>query len=635
MFTPPPAPQTPSRPTPPLAALLAALEGSGRDRGRRRRTAALVAAGLFAAILALELAHDDQADALGNFSVLPVALLAFAFGLRGGVAGAGLALLLLAGADAMNENSALSPLGYLSRLTVYAVLGGALGHLAERLWLRADVERALLRAMSEMGDGLALADPVDHRLLYASPAAAELLRRERGTLPGLPLPELIHPAEWPTLAERVRLRRAGHPVSARAETVALDPAGTPVDLEAATVPVELAGAPYLVTVLRDISERRDFERRRRAEQGFLSAILATADCAVIVLDPEGRCVRANAGAERITGMPESALLGRVPWQIELVESADRASVADAFGGARLAAAGSSAHVSTWASRDGTRRWVDWRTTAIRDEAGELRYAIGIGIDISERRTAQARERQTRAALELRSVELARSNADLAHFASVASHDLREPLRAVSGFAELLRARAWDDLDPRARGWLEAIQGAAERMHALLDGLRTYGTIGRAQDVEAPVDLEGALGRVLADLAPELDAAEGEVSHDALPTVTGNQGQLEQVLRNLVGNALKYRNGAAPRVRVSARRRGTAWQVTVTDNGRGVPERHRLRIFEMFRRLDADDAVPGTGVGLAVCQRIVRRHGGDIWVEDAPEGGGSAFSFTVPDPEVRP
>ena len=238
--------------------------------------------------------------------------------------------------------------------------------------------------------------------------------------------------------------------------------------------------------------------------------------------------------------------------------------------------------------------------------------------------------QTNAELAATSDRLERSNQELQSFATVASHDLREPLRVISGFSEMLAKRYGDKLEGDGTRFLEAITSGVTRMDEMVADLLAYARAGRSDQPLEPVDLNGVVANVVADLRHAIDDAGAEVEVADLPTVTGNAPALGQLFQNLIANAIKFRGEASPRVRIWAAEVPGAWRFAVRDNGIGIDPEQAERIFTMFTRLHSANNYPGTGVGLAVCQRIVGVHGGHIWVEEAP-GGGSQFMFTIARP----
>ncbi len=246
-----------------------------------------------------------------------------------------------------------------------------------------------------------------------------------------------------------------------------------------------------------------------------------------------------------------------------------------------------------------------------------------------RKESQRALARTASELERHSAELERSNADLEQFAYVASHDLSEPLRTVSGFVGLLGKRYEGRLDPQADEYIRFAVEGVQRMRELIDDLLAYSRVGRADQSVESVDTGALVGQILRTLERQTESAGGEVTVDPLPTVQGDEWQLRQLFQNLIANAVKFDGGRPPHVEVSAQREPGGWRFSVRDHGIGVDERHTERIFKVFQRLHARDEYEGTGIGLAICQRIVDRRGGRIWVESA-EGGGALFRFTVPD-----
>lgn len=228
------------------------------------------------------------------------------------------------------------------------------------------------------------------------------------------------------------------------------------------------------------------------------------------------------------------------------------------------------------------------------------------------------------------LDLTRSNAELSSFAFLAAHELKSPLQAILGFASLLDRAFGPALDPQAREFVGWIVGGAGRMNALVEDLLTYCAVDSDDARSEDVDLAEVVAGCCEELDPEISRRGATVSAGPLPEVTGDPMQLAQVLRNLLANALKFvPEGRAPEVHVSAERGAEVWTVTVADNGIGVEEESRERIFAMFERLHPRERFKGTGIGLSICKRIIERRGGRIWVEANPVGG-SRFRFSLPD-----
>lgn len=283
-----------------------------------------------------------------------------------------------------------------------------------------------------------------------------------------------------------------------------------------------------------------------------------------------------------------------------------------------------------------------RDTALRDSNDALHGEVIDRLRAEEdlrrlNETLEHRVRERTDELEQQTRELARSNAELEMFAYVASHDLQEPLRGVAGCMQLLERRYKGKLDASADELIAHAVDGATRMQALVHDLLAFSRVGTRAKAFEPVDVAVLVGRALANLRAAIEESGARVTQDALPTVIAEPTQLTQLFQNLVGNAIKFqRPGVPPEIHVGARRDEDAgeWRFWVRDNGIGIDAQYAERIFVIFQRLHTRTAYPGTGIGLAVCKKIVERHGGRIWVESAPApgepGAGSTFFFTLPD-----
>ena len=227
-------------------------------------------------------------------------------------------------------------------------------------------------------------------------------------------------------------------------------------------------------------------------------------------------------------------------------------------------------------------------------------------------------------------ELQRSNRDLEQFAYVASHDLQEPLRKVASFTQLLQKRYGGQLDERADQYIEFAVDGAKRMQRLIQDLLGFSRVGRITGDAVDVDLAAALADATSNLDEAIGEAGATVTHDELPVVHGERPLVVQLLQNLVGNAVKFRDPARPpRVHLSARRAGDRWEVECRDNGIGIDPQYAERVFVIFQRLHPKDTYEGTGIGLSLCKRIVEHHGGQIWIEPVGDGPGTSIRFTLP------
>ena len=243
---------------------------------------------------------------------------------------------------------------------------------------------------------------------------------------------------------------------------------------------------------------------------------------------------------------------------------------------------------------------------------------------------RARERQDVIAVDARrrEVELTRSNEDLERFASIASHDLSEPLRMVASFADLLARRYRGRLDEQADAYIGYILDGASRMRALIDALLAFAELRASEHRRQPVDLNAVLDDVRANLQVAIAESGATIQAANLPVVSADPEAMRQVLQNLIANALKFRGVEAPHITVTSEQRDGEWVVAVADNGIGIAEEHRERVFDMFGRLHPRAAYAGSGLGLAMSRRAVELHGGRIWADTVP-GGGTVFRFTLP------
>jgi PAS domain S-box-containing protein len=243
--------------------------------------------------------------------------------------------------------------------------------------------------------------------------------------------------------------------------------------------------------------------------------------------------------------------------------------------------------------------------------------------------AEAIERhQYQAELRQLVTDLEQSNERLEQFAYAASHDLQEPLRMVSSYLQLIESRYDDEFDEDGREFLEFAVNGAERMRSMIDGLLTYSRVETEADPLGPVELDAVLEAVREDLQVAIETSDATILADSLPRVEGDPHQLRQVFQNLLDNAIAYSGDESPTIDVSARRNGSDWIITVQDDGIGIDPAYQDSVFEVFERAHAPGGEDGTGIGLAICERIVERHDGEIWVESEP-GEGTSFSFTLP------
>lgn len=370
---------------------------------------------------------------------------------------------------------------------------------------------------------------------------------------------------------------------------------------------------------------RAFERMREAvrardaalrkDEDRLRGIIDAAPNAMIVADRTGALRMVNARAAELFGYrPEELLGAAVETLMPERHRADHVVELRAFMTAPVARAMGQSRDLSGLRKGGGEFPVEIGLTPLEWPGGELVVIASI-VDLSARKRIED--------------ELRRSNADLEHFASVASHDLQQPLRSVAGYTGLLSKRYADQLDERARKYIRLADEGARRMQAMIRDLLAYSRVGSRGRALARVETEAVLDRVLRSLKPEIQECEALIERGPLPAVLGDSGQLEQLLQNLIGNAIKFRRpgGPAPKITVSAESAPLGWRFAVADNGIGIGAADLERIFQMFERLHSRVDYEGTGIGLAIARRIVERHGGVLEVSSEP-GCGTTFRFTL-------
>jgi len=271
-------------------------------------------------------------------------------------------------------------------------------------------------------------------------------------------------------------------------------------------------------------------------------------------------------------------------------------------------------------KNGTYFYVEDSGLFLGDDKDKVYRMLGIMKDISERKQAEERiKRYTK--------ELERSNKDLEQFAYVASHDLQEPLRMISSYTQLLERRYKDKLDKNANDFIEFTVDGANRMQKLINDLLLYSRVTTRGKPFKEVDSYSILGQVINNLQQSIKEMGAIVTNDDLPTIRADKSQIVRVFQNLIDNAIKFHSEETPRINISAQEKANEWVFSVSDNGIGIDKRFRERIFTIFQRLHQREEYPGTGIGLAICKRVVQRHGGKIWFESQP-GKGAIFYFTL-------
>jgi PAS domain S-box-containing protein len=481
-------------------------------------------------------------------------------------------------------------------------------------------EERFRRTFELAGSGLAHVS-LDGRFLRMNPRLCEILGYTEKELAGLSVKDISHPEDRDAAdGPRARVIR-GEIDSARLEKRYQRKDGSVVWLSVViALERDAAGRPlYAISVLDDITGRKHTEAALRDSEARFRSTFELAASGIAHVSLDGRFLRVNRPLCGILRFREDELIGR---SVKEISHPDDRDVTDAQRAQVRAGERESVRFEKrYIRKDGSTVWVSLGVALVRGAGGAPQYEIAMFDDITERKQAEA-------ALHEAHEELKRSNSDLEQFAYVASHDLQEPLRMVSSYTQLLGRRYGEKFDADAKEFMAYIVDGAARMQQLIQDLLAYSRVGTKDKDFKPVELAKPLRRAIANLKAAIDESGAAVTHDPLPTLVADEVQLAQLFQNLVGNALKFRSASAPRIHVGVSERGGFFEFEVRDNGIGIEPQYFERIFMVFQRLHNKSDYPGTGIGLAICKKVVERHGGQMRVESKP-GEGSAFIFTLP------
>jgi PAS domain S-box-containing protein len=466
-------------------------------------------------------------------------------------------------------------------------------------------------------------------ILLAGAAILDMAGVDGGRIAGIPFWQ----APWwaDAMGARVQIRKAvehaaaGERTSQVVECRAAD--GTRVfDLSLSPIRPGPSDRPvFLLAEAHDITAHRQIAAAMQETAARHEAILASTLDPVVTIDAYGTIQSASRSLERVLGYAPEEVAGK---NVKMLMPDPHQASHDGYL-ANYRATGITnilgrAREFEALRKDGSRVPIEL-SVARADIPGQSQPLFtGIIHDITERKLAERLVNEHAAALQ-------RSNKDLEQFAYVASHDLQEPLRMIASFAGLLERRYKGKLDAEADEFIAYIVDGAQRMKLLIEDLLAYSRVSTKARAPEPIAAGPVAARAVADLRAAIDASSASVTVDPLPMVLADPTQIHQVFLNLIGNGLKFHSGQPPRVRVGAQRAPDQpgwWTFFVQDNGIGIDARHAERIFQIFERLHGHGDYPGTGIGLALCKKIIERHGGRIWVESTP-GRGSSFRFTLP------
>jgi PAS domain S-box-containing protein len=379
----------------------------------------------------------------------------------------------------------------------------------------------------------------------------------------------------------------------------------------------------------ELAERKRAELQVRDSEALYHSLVDTLPVSILRKDLKGRVTYGNRSYCEKMRKPLSELVGKTDFDLFPRDFAEKYARDDD----KVITTGEMFEdIEGHRTGDGKRIYVHVLKAPVRDARGAIVGTQIIFWDVTARKLAEE-------ALEKAATELARSNKELEQFAYVASHDLQEPLRMITSYTQLVGKRYSDKLDTNAKEFMQFAVDGAMRMQRLIQDLLIYSRVGTRGKPFEQIRCGQVLDNALANLRIAIEESGTQITHDELPSVMGDSVQLTQLFQNLIGNAIKFRGQGAPKIHICATRRTREeadddarpreeWVVCVRDNGLGIEPQYFDRIFVIFQRLHTQDQYPGTGIGLAICRKIIERHSGKIWVESAP-GQGSNFFFTLP------
>jgi len=448
---------------------------------------------------------------------------------------------------------------------------------------------------------------------------------------GQPITQLIPSDRQEEEIEIINQIKQGESVE-HYETLRMAKDGHLIDVSVTVSPIKdmtgkITGASK---VARDITERKLAEKALHRERDFISAVVDTVGSMVVVIDRQANIIRFNRACEKLTGYSFDEARGRN--LIDLFIMPEERTTTTAEFKNLCAGQFPNTYENHWVTKEGTPRVIAWSNTALVDAGGEVEYVIGTGTDITERKRAEQEIHNLNISLEKRvaerTAELESANKELEAFSYSVSHDLRAPLRAVDGFSQAVIEDYSALLPEEGRHYLQTIRKGAQRMGVLIDDLLTFSRLSRAALKKQEVNTGKLVRHVLEDLNSQQEGRQVEIRMGHLPACQGDPALLNQVWVNLLSNALKYtRHREFAVIEIGCKLEQGENVYFVRDNGAGFDMRYANKLFGVFQRLHRADEFEGTGVGLAIVQRVIHRHGGRIWA-DASLDRGATFYFTL-------
>jgi PAS domain S-box-containing protein len=501
---------------------------------------------------------------------------------------------------------------------------------------RAEATQQLLASVIESSDDAIITKDLNGIVTSWNRGAERIFGYSATEMVGRPIAGLAAPErvdEMPQILGRVRRgERIDH-----FETLRRTKAGKIIHVSVTISPVRdergrIVGASKIA---RDITAQIEAQAEIVVQRERLRVTLSSIGDAVIATDAAGLISYLNPVAEQLTGWTSEGSAGKPLEEVfRIADEKSRESMENPVVTAlREGPITGLANHTVLSSRDGREIAIDYGAAPIQDARNETIGVVLVFRDVIERRAAEKRLADQAAELRLSNAAISRANEDLNQFAFAASHDLQEPLRMITAYSELLVKHHGSRLNEDAATCLGFITEGTRRMRELLSDLLAYTQVRGSEEAQPLelVDLNQILAEALANCATTIRDTEAVVTSDRLPSVPGQRQHFVQLFQNLITNALKYRSERQPRIHVSVTTQSDQWIVGVADNGIGIAAEYHTRIFGVFKRLHGG-SIAGTGIGLAICQRVVERHGGRIWVESEVDRG-ATFYFTLPAGDV--
>jgi PAS domain S-box-containing protein len=506
------------------------------------------------------------------------------------------------------------------------LLRGAFDHSKASENAEREQRRWFEATLASIGDGVITTD-LEGRILHANRIAQSLLGWAEPVIAGRPLDEVFRVVDELTREKAEspvrRVLREGAVVSLAEHSVLIARDGSEIPIDDSGAPIRGPDGKITGTVIvfRDVSARRHADETMR----LLASIVESSQDAIMGQDLRGRFTSWNKGAEQIFGYTSAEMIGQSASIIANPEGSDE--ILEVLhrieAGERV-----DQYLAVRRKKDGQLIDVSITISPIYDQLGRIVGASKIARDISAQVRAAAELAQANTALQRSNETLARFNEDLERFAFIASHDLQEPLRMMTVYSQLLVRAFPGQPGEEVSKYIEYMLGGARRMRQLLADLLAFAEIGaRGDEPVSSTDLNLVLEKATQNLKASIDESGACITADHLPVVNVYEGHFIALFQNLIGNAIKYRGPGQPEVRIFVESSNGDWRFGVSDNGIGIEREYLDKIFVPFKRLHGGD-IPGSGIGLSICQRVIERYGGRIWAE-SEAGRGSTFRFTLP------